>query len=546
MSIHLGGTSPLRSGILLVVFIVFGTVFWRLHAEENRAHISPEGDGRIDFPSAPGTYHKIQFTPQLGADQDWEVVDMRLGSDGMQHWSAALSELDARSGFFRIATTPNSHSGDEDGDGMDDVFELTFDNLNPFSNKDFSGDEDADGLSNYKEWQLKLNPTLEDSDADGIVDGYEVRDFFSDPGLPNQTTILQEIAGADILDSRGRWTTNGTAIVHQSLRGHVYYHFTTQTPSPLMVDVHLRHNGTGTQSFTLSSILKRWQKPEIFLDTKTIRIPEGETRRFQSVLPRELAENWIRIIHNGYDSSKELVIDKVQLRTFDTAHYERLLQATTSYEQPANAAIVGALLEGRCRFPQLVGFYEPQATTPWLNVPGRWAAQILSHSRPNTPDVFFQDEVHGRRIGHTLSATQSMNIFDGGDIHLNHRQQVRLSAFADPDAYQSVTLEVPELNIVRNIPVSSSPSGEPAHGIWYSTLPEFGVFTVNATINDGSAQRPTATRTVIKTKLNSPTAPFIVPPRAAHPHRLAAGAAHAGLRRAGRGGGGARRSQRGN
>lgn len=68
---------------------------------------------------------------------------------------------------------------DTDGDGMTDVFEQTY-GLNPAFAGDASLDGDGDQLTNLEEFERRTDPTLADSDADGINDN---EDFCPlDPG----------------------------------------------------------------------------------------------------------------------------------------------------------------------------------------------------------------------------------------------------------------------------------------------------------------------------------------------------------------------------
>src|SRR5205823_5114250 len=66
-----------------------------------------------------------------------------------------------------------STSGDSDGDGMPDDYELAkgFDPNNP---ADAQMDADGDGLKNIDEFRLGTNPRVADTDGDGILDGEEV------------------------------------------------------------------------------------------------------------------------------------------------------------------------------------------------------------------------------------------------------------------------------------------------------------------------------------------------------------------------------------
>jgi len=45
--------------------------------------------------------------------------------------------------------------------------------LDPYNPDDASGDRDEDGLTNLEEYELGTNPNLEDTDDDGLSDGYE-------------------------------------------------------------------------------------------------------------------------------------------------------------------------------------------------------------------------------------------------------------------------------------------------------------------------------------------------------------------------------------
>ena len=67
----------------------------------------------------------------------------------------------AYTGFYQVEELPLSQALDSDGDGMDDVFELTYPGcLNPFDPSDSGVDCDADALSNLQEYLAGTNPTV--------------------------------------------------------------------------------------------------------------------------------------------------------------------------------------------------------------------------------------------------------------------------------------------------------------------------------------------------------------------------------------------------
>tara|TARA_R110002153_G_scaffold274142_1_gene447308 strand:+ start:4119 stop:7025 length:2907 start_codon:yes stop_codon:yes gene_type:complete len=67
----------------------------------------------------------------------------------------------------------DSQDDDDDNDGMSDVFENSY-SLNHLDGSDASNDEDFDGLSNLQEFSLGTDPSLMDTDGDGVSDGRDI------------------------------------------------------------------------------------------------------------------------------------------------------------------------------------------------------------------------------------------------------------------------------------------------------------------------------------------------------------------------------------
>ena len=67
----------------------------------------------------------------------------------------------------------NGSSGDTDGDGMPDLWEVA-QGFNPYNPSDGTQDRDSDGLSNREEFLSGTSPSVSDTDHDGVLDGTEV------------------------------------------------------------------------------------------------------------------------------------------------------------------------------------------------------------------------------------------------------------------------------------------------------------------------------------------------------------------------------------
>jgi hypothetical protein len=91
-----------------------------------------------------------------------QPVTMALGTAGSITFQDTSPQLAAQ--FYRVAQIPLSQPLDTDGDGMDDVFELTYPGcLNPLDPSDATADCDGDGRSNLQEFYDGTNPVLADA-----------------------------------------------------------------------------------------------------------------------------------------------------------------------------------------------------------------------------------------------------------------------------------------------------------------------------------------------------------------------------------------------
>ena len=101
------------------------------------------------------------------------TLEIRLDGRG-----ASADYSDHNAIFNALTVELISAPGDSDADGLDDAWEnLYFGNLSQAA----GGDPDGDGLTNAEELSGGSNPTLADTDKDGLSDSDEVKVYHSNP-----------------------------------------------------------------------------------------------------------------------------------------------------------------------------------------------------------------------------------------------------------------------------------------------------------------------------------------------------------------------------
>jgi hypothetical protein len=103
------------------------------------------------------------------------------------------------------------HDPDSDADGLLDGFEARF-GLDPAVPGDETADSDADGLTNLVEQAARTDPRVADSDGDGMTDGFEVGHGFH----PRDPADAQSDPDGDGLDNLGEQSAGSHPLVADS------------------------------------------------------------------------------------------------------------------------------------------------------------------------------------------------------------------------------------------------------------------------------------------------------------------------------------------
>ncbi len=127
----------------------------------------------LGFPGQTDSYFQVYSAEELTSQ--WSVVGMGFNVDAPMVWTNDTFMTSPETHrFYRIRQVALTNPLDVDSDGMDDLYEMTWDFLDPLNVADAQQDYDNDGLYNYGEYVYHSSPIEKDTDKDWAIDGYEV------------------------------------------------------------------------------------------------------------------------------------------------------------------------------------------------------------------------------------------------------------------------------------------------------------------------------------------------------------------------------------
>ena len=136
-----------------------------------------DGDGMLDGWEG---YYNLQPNDPSDAEQDFDEDGYDANRDGF------ISSIESYTNIEEFLNNTEPNNNDTDGDGMHDGWEVYY-NLNPLDIYDSTVDNDEDGFdanyngtleedeehNNLLEFQADTHPYIRDTDADGMWDGWE-------------------------------------------------------------------------------------------------------------------------------------------------------------------------------------------------------------------------------------------------------------------------------------------------------------------------------------------------------------------------------------
>ncbi len=254
-----------------------------------------------------------------------------------------------------------TQADDHDSDNLPDAWEATH-GLNPDDNgladaRDGQyGDWDADGLTNLEEFQLGTNPTLADTDGDGLSDKDE-RDYYHSNPLNQCSLVTGPLATVNLTtfsNTSVPWQIreDGTVLAYER-RGWTDYPFTVLPGEEGVYEVRITGGAEGGSVRGVENLPLSLHLNGALLARQTLRCLTGQNTTIKQLTPWLTAGTYTLRIENhnvradcklrlnsitfqrlgGIDANNNRIPDWVEQKLGDENHLTRI--PTTSRTSPA-------------------------------------------------------------------------------------------------------------------------------------------------------------------------------------------------------------------
>ena len=374
----------------------------------------------------------------------------------------------------------NPLNADTDGDGLPDEWEVqhALAPLNPF---DAGRDADKDGLSNLQEYQAGTDPFNPDSDGDGVNDGEEAIESYTDPLLAEFDGTATDVAvvnGADAAAMLGNWSPSGTALISMGRRGYAEYAVSCAAADMYRIKVEATHlllrNSCGPVQPVDASDLLLYVDGR-YIGKKRLVAPEGIDGSVRVFTPwLQLGAHTIRVYWENVHTRVALKVERVRLQSLGGPDSNAdgvkdwvaaSVAAMTSLDRVNSAFYVGGgvsnavwgtgwtngggtsvvspvCIEGVDRYPDLMSIdVNGQTNIQALTGAGeRWYADVpLSPTGTTAIAVSYQSGAITRGVNVTWAP---LNLLAAGDLRIRAGDALLLTAHPAGATTGTVTIAV--------------------------------------------------------------------------------------------------------
>ena len=145
-------------------------------------------------------------TTELASDEDLDELNLTEEFKANTNPTKNDTDGDGLNDSYELNLTTNPTLADTDGDDLGDKWELTYNGtsgINPTTAAnatELASDGDSDGLNLTGEFEANTNPTKNDTDGDGLADGWEVRYSDASGVNPLDNATAEELASDEDKD----------------------------------------------------------------------------------------------------------------------------------------------------------------------------------------------------------------------------------------------------------------------------------------------------------------------------------------------------------